>query len=605
MANCFVTWTYIFLAGLLIRQNIDFVIAMGLCEFEDLMMKNAGGGQDQRDTISTLGTDMSDQSATTVYSTDGMRISPSTDEMTTVMPKTDETTLLRSTNKMTTTSKNEVQKSSVVPTDTISTLGTDMSDQSATTVYSTDGMRISPSTDEMPTPSKNLLTTTGMLTTDTVSTLGTDMSDQSATTVYSTDGMKISPSTDEMPTPSKNLLSSTGMLTTGERIKQETTLEGIKSTWMPSTDEMRLLTSTVDTLAKTTDTSTIGLSTTRMPTTESCPNNMIWMNCSCQTTCDDPDGLNGCFKSCDDEPGYTCVCSDGFLIRDGACIPLEECGCYHPPTGVISNGSSHVNLNCTRLCTCENDVLHCEEYSCSHNTTCQNQGQSSYCECKESYWGNGTTCQVITNCQDVYNNLSTEDGIYSISPPSWPHEPFQVYCKDGWMLCQKRVSGSVSFYETWNNYRDGFGDLNSSFWLGNEKLHVISAQRDHQLRIDIWFNNTNDDSSYLHYNLFRVSSEATQYEITLGSYTGSYEYDYMDYHRDMKFSTYDQDNDLANQNCAHTQYHPGGWWFNGCHAIMLNGIYGAPWDTGICLFQRITRDKNCSVVAVDMKIKPL
>ncbi|PIK51929.1 hypothetical protein BSL78_11184, partial [Apostichopus japonicus] len=89
-------------------------------------------------------------------------------------------------------------------------------------------------------------------------------------------------------------------------------------------------------------------------------------------------------------------------------------------------------------------------------------------------------------------------------------------------MFQKRVGGSVSFYETWNNYRDGFGDLNSSFWLGNEKLHVISAQRDHQLRIDIWFNNTNDDSAYLHYNLFRVSSEATQYEITLGSYTGSF-----------------------------------------------------------------------------------
>ncbi|XP_071835586.1 uncharacterized protein [Apostichopus japonicus] len=475
MANCLVTWTYIFLAGLLIRQNIDFVIAMGLCEFENLMMKNAGGGQDQRDTISTLGTDMSDQSATTVYSTDGMRISPSTDEMTTVMPKTD----------------------------TISTLGTDMSDQSATTVYSTDGMRISPSTDELTTRFENLV------------------------------------------------------------------------------------------------------STTVMPTAESCPNNMKWMNCSCQTTCDDPEGLHGCFKSCNDEPRYTCVCPDGFQIRDEACIPLEECGCYHSPTGVISNGSSHVNVNCTRRCTCENDVLQCEEYSCSHNATCQKQGQSSSCECKEGYWGNGTTCQVITNCQDVHNGLSTKEGIYLIHPPSWAHEPFQVYCKGGWMLFQRRVDASVSFFNDWITYRDGFGDLNSSFWLGNEKLHVISAERDHQLRIDIWFNTTNDASEYLHYNLFRISSEATKYEITLGSYTGSFDYDYMDYHRDMKFTTYDQDNDLVLQNCAISEFHPGGWWFNGCHAIMLNGIYGGPWDTGICLFQRNTRDYNCSVVAVHMKIKPL
>ncbi|XP_071837755.1 uncharacterized protein [Apostichopus japonicus] len=457
-----------------------------------------------------------------------------------------------------------------------------------------------PSTDEM-----RSFMSTGETSTSTKGTLRTDMSDRSTTPVHSTNGVRRLPSTDEMTTRSKSLLSTTVIPTTGARIIQEITVGGIKSTSMPSTDEIRLLTSAVETPSTTTATSTIELSTTRMPTTESCPTNMIWMNCSCQTTCDDPDGLNGCFKSCDDEPGYTCVCPDGFLIRDGACIPLNECGCYHSPTGVISNGSSHVNLNCTRHCTCENDVLHCEEYSCSNDATCHNKGQSSSCECKESYWGNGTTCQIITNCQDIYDGLSTKEGIYSIRPPSWAHEPFQVYCKDGWMLFQKRVDGSVSFYETWNNYKDGFGDLNSSFWLGNEKLHVISAQRDHQLRIDVWFNNTNDDSAYLQYNLFRISSEATKYELTLGSYTGSFDYDYMDYHRDMKFSTFDQDNDLAGQNCAHSAYHPGGWWFKACYSVMLNGIYGDTWDTGICLYQRLTREKNCSVVAVDMKIKPL
>lgn len=77
----------------------------------------------------------------------------------------------------------------------------------------------------------------------------------------------------------------------------------------------------------------------------------------------------------------------------------------------------------------------------------------------------------------------------------------------------------------------------------------------------------------------------------------------MDYHRDMKFSTFDQDNDQGVQNCA--AHHVGGFWYTACFAVNFNGIYGDPWPNGICLFQRNTLAKNCSVEAMDMKIKPL
>lgn len=80
----------------------------------------------------------------------------------------------------------------------------------------------------------------------------------------------------------------------------------------------------------------------------------------------------------------------------------------------------------------------------------------------------------------------------------------------------------MAFYENWNNYRDGFGDLNSEFWLGNEKLHFITSQKDYQLQIDLWFENGGNGSEYLHYDLLRISSEATFYQIELGSFSGSY-----------------------------------------------------------------------------------
>lgn len=56
--------------------------------------------------------------------------------------------------------------------------------------------------------------------------------------------------------------------------------------------------------------------------------------------------------------------------------------------------------------------------------------------------------------------------------------------------------------------------------------------------------------------------------------------DSFSHHNDMKFSTFDQDNDLRNSsthkipgvNCA--LMFGGGWWFKNCHDVNLNGIYG-------------------------------
>ncbi len=60
----------------------------------------------------------------------------------------------------------------------------------------------------------------------------------------------------------------------------------------------------------------------------------------------------------------------------------------------------------------------------------------------------------------------------------------------GWTVIQRRVDGSVSFDRSWRDYRDGFGDLHSEFWLGNKHIHDLSAQGDYSLRIDLedWSN---------------------------------------------------------------------------------------------------------------------
>lgn len=71
----------------------------------------------------------------------------------------------------------------------------------------------------------------------------------------------------------------------------------------------------------------------------------------------------------------------------------------------------------------------------------------------------------------------------------------------GWTVIQKRQDGSVDFNRTWNEYREGFGDLNGEFWLGNENIHKITSQGDYSLRIDM--EDWNSKHKHAFYQIFR------------------------------------------------------------------------------------------------------
>ena len=89
----------------------------------------------------------------------------------------------------------------------------------------------------------------------------------------------------------------------------------------------------------------------------------------------------------------------------------------------------------------------------------------------------------------------------------------------GWTVFQRRLDGSVDFYRAWESYKNGFGDLNSEFWLGNDNLHRLTASGDVMLRVDL--EDFDGNITYAKYTTFQVADEADKYRITIGGYNGT------------------------------------------------------------------------------------
>ncbi|PIK57226.1 putative zonadhesin [Apostichopus japonicus] len=170
-----------------------------------------------------------------------------------------------------------------------------------------------------------------------------------------------------------------------------------------------------------------------------CPPNMIYGNCTCEATCEDPKGEFACNSTCLGSTG--CICKAGLMLNGSDCISASSCSCFVTEANlVISNGKTYVNDNCTQKCSCSNNRLICkDDYSCSTNAVCDVKNEVRRCYCNDGYEGDGETCESLyTDCQDVYDDRHRQDGVYTILPTGWPGLPFNVSCKmengGGWTV---------------------------------------------------------------------------------------------------------------------------------------------------------------------------
>merc|ERR1712226_1640477 len=216
----------------------------------------------------------------------------------------------------------------------------------------------------------------------------------------------------------------------------------------------------------------------------------------------------------------------------------------------------------------------------------------------------------FTDCADIRQQDPTAPtGTYAIilrSRFTSPESKF-VFCDmdaegGGWTTIQRRNSGTLNFFQNFETYAEGFGNLGerTEFWIGNRLLHEMTSRWNYELRIEL--ENADRERKQVHYNMFKVDSECNDFSLTLDHFIEHDLPDSMYANRNMKFSTFDRDGDLSNDNCAIR--HIGAWWYNNCTDSNLNGMFlpaGTAADSSIHWYGW---EQTRALASVEMKIRP-
>ncbi|XP_055884494.1 uncharacterized protein LOC106076304 [Biomphalaria glabrata] len=309
-----------------------------------------------------------------------------------------------------------------------------------------------------------------------------------------------------------------------------------------------------------------------------------------------------CPGSCNEFDG---TCPVGCLgYKDG---PICSKKCEQDTWGV--NCQERCSEKCAfNMCARRNGLCSagCNAYSdppyCTQDCKGENYGRDCLCDgkdrteaCNPEITGKVTVfTKRPSSCRDV---VSTQERVVVRLVSG-----FKVMCDTksfggGWIIFQRRINGKVSFSRGWDEYRNGFGDYDiGEFYLGNENLFKLTSRRRYELRVDLEFGKRNYSIPFLK---FRIMSEREKYKLEIES-TAPYS-DSLTYHNDMKFSTFDNDNDLdTGGNCA--AVFTVGWWYRSCHTSNLNGLWGNS-DFGFGLNWDSITNTSSSATFTEMKIR--
>jgi len=195
-------------------------------------------------------------------------------------------------------------------------------------------------------------------------------------------------------------------------------------------------------------------------------------------------------------------------------------------------------------------------------------------------------CKNITDLYSLLTGFVTANVTVNITIPT-QSDPVPVKSVFGWITIHQHLGYSFDWNRNWADYKDGFGSIDANFWLGLEKMHLLTSSQPYRLRVELQERLTNLWYSAEYWS-FKVGDGSSKYPLEVSGYSGdagdSLQYEGESngdgrfgnyYHNGMKFSTHDEDYDLCACNCAAS--HGGGWWYNTCSSACLTCVQAEYW----------------------------
>nr|CAB3245529.1 ficolin-1-like [Phallusia mammillata] len=249
--------------------------------------------------------------------------------------------------------------------------------------------------------------------------------------------------------------------------------------------------------------------------------------------------------------------------------PVFQEGLRHPVGTVVSfTCSSGYRLTSLLPLRCQDSeswsrtqpkcrVIRCRSFRVAEGRLIPQQnsyatGSTVSIECNEGFRLNGTNSRSCSQSGDWVGEIPgcTDIDNYQLVPDPCSTSSVNGYqrlrnnkkgvCDDGWTVFQRRFNGSVDFNRTWQEYKDGFGNMEGEFWLGLDKIHELTSGQNCKLKVKM----TGFDAAtaYAQYSSFAIDDESDNYRLHVSGFSGTAG-DSFALHNGMQFTTKDRDND--------------------------------------------------------------